>query len=971
MVYNHIDMELDTKNAQLNSLISLFSTNIAQYKSSRYDEANTRIDFIDKFFTLLDWDVANNLGHSENYRDVIREDKVKIDGSQKAPDYSFRVGETRKFFVEAKKPSVNIKEAAEAAYQIRRYAYTAKLSLSILTNFAEFAVYDTRIKPDKDDKASTARIFYCTFEQYEKEFDFIYTTFSKNAILKGSFDKYIEVNKNKKGTSEVDTELLALIEDWRVDLAKNIAKNNPGLSVYNLNTVVQRIIDRIIFLRIAEDRGIEDENLLLMIAKTSSIYEKIILIFKKADLKYNAGLFSDIDWINRIKIDDKILSNIIINLYYPECPYEFSVLPVEILGSIYERFLGKTIRLRAIKGDTHTAIIEEKPEVKKAGGVYYTPQYIVDYIVKNTIGEKVKSKTPDEISKLKICDPACGSGSFLVGAYQYLLNYHLDFYTQVKDLKLALKNGKIYESGFQSYKLTIEEKQRILTNNIFGVDIDNQAVEVSKLSLYLKLLENEGSQAKGELFRHSDLALLPSLENNIKCGNSLIGKDFYTQGNLDLTDDDMIKVNCFDWEKDGFPEIFKAGGFDVVIGNPPWGADIDKYIEYFEEHYPKSTRSYKDSFKLFIEKGFYLLNNYGYFGLIVPSVFMLQPRYIDVRRFLRDNTTIHKLWNIGDGVFGSHVNAPCGVFIVEKNESTKNHKVQFFDTSSLKNNEQRTDAVANPKYHKLLQDNYRKTVEETFISFFRELRENEVLLEDILDFKDAGINYQRVNVGLADKGNSDLSKRLLYEGNKENHDDIEYWKGVDINEYFINQKTNRYVRIKTIKTLRKNERVILNSDYFSLYPKIIWRQTASYPIAALDTKGIWFGRSIQSGIVKPNIKLDIRYILGIINSKYLRWLYIQNVKEEGRIFPQIKFAKMIKLPISFLDLTNKFDKVKHDSLVSLVDKMLELKKKEAAELNQQLKTMISRQIEGVDNAIDTAVYALYGLTEDEIKVVEG
>jgi type I restriction-modification system DNA methylase subunit len=955
---------------QLKSLVSLFSDNLAQYKSSHYDESNTRTDFIDKFFTLLDWDVANNQGFSETYREVVREDKVKIDGSQKAPDYSFRIGGVRKFFVEAKKPSVNIKDAAEPAYQVRRYAYTAKLPLSILTNFEEFAVYDTRIKPGKDDKASTARVFYCTFAQYEQNLDFIFNTFSKNAILKGSFDKYVEENKNKKGTSEVDTELLALVEDWRMVLAKDIARKNPELSIYNLNTVVQRIIDRIIFLRIAEDRGIEDENLLLTVAKTTNIFEKLNLLFTKANVKYNSGLFAYEEWIEKVQIEDKVLSSIIVNLYYPESPYEFSVLPIEILGSIYERFLGKTIHFRTVKGDTHTAIIEEKPEVKKAGGVFYTPQYIVDYIVKNTVGEKIKNKTPEEIANIKICDPACGSGSFLVGAYQYLLNYHLDYYSKEKNVKVAMKNEKIYEVSLKSYKLTIEEKQRILTNCIFGVDIDSQAVEVTKLSLYLKLLENEGKEAEGWLFKYTDKTLLPSLEDNIKCGNSLIGTDFFAQPELDLTDDDRIKVNCFDWEK-GFAEIFKAGGFDVVLGNPPWGADIDKYVRYFEEHYPNSTSSYKDSFKLFMEKGFYLLKDKGYFGHIVPSVFMLQPRYIDVRRFLRDNFTIDKLWNIGDGVFGSHVTAPCGIFVVEKVKPPKKHNVLFLDTTNMKSNEQRIDAIDNPAYRKIEQENYYKTVEETFVSFYRELRQNEVPIENLLDFKDAGINYQRVNVGLKDKGNSDLSDRLLYEGKKENKNDVEYWKGVDINEYFITPSTSRFVRINTTKSLRKNERVILNADYFAIIPKIIWRQTASYPIATLDMKGIWFGRSIQAGIIKSDVQLNIRYILGIMNSKYFRWLYEQNVKEEGRVFPQIKLAKLVKLPIPILTLSAKTDKTKHDSIVSLVDQMLELKQKEAAEPNQQLKTMILRQIEGVDKAIDTAVYGLYNLGEDEIKVVEG
>ncbi|MDR1956884.1 MAG: N-6 DNA methylase, partial [Treponema sp.] len=537
------------KTAQLRSLSALFEANYAQYKSAEYDESNTRTDFIDTFFELLDWDVRNEFGASEQYRDVIREDKVTIEGQKKAPDYCFRIGGVRKFFVEAKKPAVNIKESAEPAYQVRRYAYTAKLPLSILTDFEEFAVYDTRIKPDKNDKASAVRIFYCTFKEYEQYFDFIYNTFSKNAILKGSFDKYVEENKNKKGSSEVDAELLHLVEEWRVELAKNIAIRNNNISIYNLNTVVQKIIDRIMFLRIAEDWGIEDADLLKTVSQCFDVYNRLNQIFVKANIKYNSGLFKTESWIENAAIDDQVLRNIIVNLYYPDCPYEFSVLPVEILGNMYEKFLGKTIRFKGVKGG-HSAVIEEKPEVRKAGGVFYTPQYIVEYIVKNTVGYLVNGKTPSEITKLRIVDPACGSGSFLVGAYQYLLGFHLDYYTNEKNRKAAIKKEKIYEVAHNAYKLTIVEKQRILQNNIYGVDIDHQAVEVTKLSLYLKLLENEGREAAGQLFKFSDLTLLPNLENNIKCGNSLVGTDFYSQGDLGLTEEEQFKINCFDWEKE-------------------------------------------------------------------------------------------------------------------------------------------------------------------------------------------------------------------------------------------------------------------------------------------------------------------------------------------------------------------------------------------------------------------------------------
>jgi type I restriction-modification system DNA methylase subunit len=951
-------MDENDRLEQLKTLVSNFSANIAEYKNIQYDESNTRTDFIDKFFTLLDWDVANNQAWAESYRDVIREDKVSIDGTLKAPDYSFRIGGARKFFVEAKKPSVNIKEAAEPALQVRRYAYTAGLPLSILTNFEEFAIYDTRIKPDKNDKASVARVDYFTFKEYEQKFDFLYNTFSKNAINKGSFDKYVIENKNKKGTSEVDTELLALVEEWRMELAKNIAKNNPNLSIYNLNTVVQKIIDRIIFLRIAEDRGIEDEKILLTVAMTLNIYEKLNLLFTKANVKYNSGLFAYEEWMEKIKIEDKVLSNIIVNLYYPECPYVFSILPIEILGSIYERFLGSTIHFRTVKGDTHTAIVEEKPEVKKAGGVYYTPQYIVDYIVKNTVGEKIKNKKPEDIAVIKICDPACGSGSFLVGAYQYLLNYHLDYYTQENNIKSSLKNKKIFEAGHNTHKLTIDEKQRILTNNIFGVDIDNQAVEVTKLSLYLKLLENESKESSEQLFKYSDMALLPSLEDNIKCGNSLIGNDFYSQGQLDLSDDDRIKVNCFDWEKDGFPEIFKNGGFDVVIGNPPYRtlqlgkkqeSQDECYLDYYQSHYTASFEYKINLFGLFIEKIISaIINDNGYFSFIVPNSLCNTLSFKPIRKFMLDKGSFYIIMDLRYKVFEDAEIGGNAIFLYTKTKEQKNTCIltvnsfeEFFKPviSKVSKKDYLTDhdfnLILNKGASNILQNIYNQN--------------NIVELGSIIKI------YQGIITGdnkkfLSNYAKTDKWKPIL--------------KGRDINRYST-IFNNTYVYYSP-KDLWSNT----DEKMFNVPLKIISRQTSDRIIATLDTESYF---SLDSTHVLHLLTdcIDIKYFLGIYNSKLLNFLYQNKVQESGRVFAQVKTINLKPLPIKMLDTSNNSEKKLHDDIVILVSKMLDLKQKEAAEPNQQLKTMISRQIDSVDKAIDTAVYQLYNLTDDEIKVVEG
>lgn len=427
---------------EIRDLVERFERNRESYKSGEYNETQLRREFLDPFFTALGWDVENKQGYAEAYKDVVHEDAIKIGTATKAPDYSFRIGGIRKFFVEAKKPAVNVKEDIPPAYQVRRYAWSAKLPLSILTDFEELAVYDCRIKPKPSDKPAIGRILYFQSSEYVDRWDELAAIFSREAVLKGSFDKYVESTKGKRGTAEVDDAFLEEIEVWRETLAKDIAANNPKLSVRDLNFAVQRTIDRIIFLRICEDRGIETYGTLQALTNGSRIYPRLCEIFYRADEKYNSGLFHfqkekgrpepPDEFTPGLDIEDKTLKEIIKSLYYPDSSYEFSVLPADILGQVYEQFLGKVIRLTA----GHQAKVEEKPEVKKAGGVYYTPTYIVDYIVKNTVGkilDELSGKENDKkilksVSKLRILDPACGSGSFLIGAYQYLLNWHRDWY---------------------------------------------------------------------------------------------------------------------------------------------------------------------------------------------------------------------------------------------------------------------------------------------------------------------------------------------------------------------------------------------------------------------------------------------------------------------------------------------------------------------------------------------------------------
>ncbi|MDR1923804.1 MAG: N-6 DNA methylase, partial [Planctomycetaceae bacterium] len=545
---------------KIDELVEKFSSQIESYEKIDYNEAQTRQDFINPFFKALGWDIDNEGGYSESNREVIHEDKVKIDGATKSPDYAFRLGGgNRLFFVEAKKPSIHLKDAQEPAYQLRRYAWNSKLAISILTNFKEFAVYDCTKKPIHTDKASTARITYLTYKDYTNKteifrnfrsgFDFLWSTFGKESILKGGLESFIKNDTYKKGASTVDQDFLQLMDDWRELLAHSICRNNKELTEEELNFVVQQTLDRIVFLRIAEDRRIESVDSLRKATEQGNFYKNLFKQFIQADEKYNSGLFDfGKDKISAtISIDNHVIKTIIKDLYYPSS-YDFSVIPVEILGSVYEQFLGKVIRLTS----GHRIKIEEKPEVRKAGGVFYTPQYIVQYIVKNTVGKLIENKTPKDVSQIKIVDPACGSGSFLLGAYQFLLDWHQDYYLKHSQPSKGRKTDPLSPQG----NLSTVEKKRILLNNIFGVDLDVNAVEVTKLSLLLKCMEGETEASIETAQRLFHERILPSIDDNIRDGNSLIDTDFY-DNNFDFGDDRKIKP--FNWQK-AFPNVFKQGG---------------------------------------------------------------------------------------------------------------------------------------------------------------------------------------------------------------------------------------------------------------------------------------------------------------------------------------------------------------------------------------------------------------------------
>ncbi len=977
---------------KISELVERFEEQFDSYKKSDYNETLTRRDFIDPFFKTLGWDIDNEEGYAQSYREVIHEDKVKIGRATKAPDYSFRLGGGKRlFFVEAKKPSVSIKDEIQPAYQVRRYGWSAKLSVSVITDFEEFAIYDCTRRPFPTDKASVARIKYINFKDYLNEFDFIWDTFSKERVLKGSFDKFIAGTANKRGTATVDKEFLISLDGWRTYLATSISLRNKELNEDELNFAVQQTIDRLIFLRIAEDRDVEPYGNLQVAIKQGDYYQNLFSIFKEADDKYNSGLFDlKKDQISQhLKIDNKVIKTILNELYYPICPYEFSVLSVEILGSAYEQFLGKVIRITP----AHHAVIEDKPEVRKAGGVYYTPQYIVEYIVKHTVGKLIEGKKPNEISNIKIVDPACGSGSFLIGAYQYLLDFHKDFYSNNgKSSKGGTKNNPLTPEG----NLTTAEKKRILLNNIYGVDIDVNAVEVTKLSLLLKCMEGETSASISHQLSMFHERVLPSLENNIKDGNSLVDMD-YKDGIIDF--EEVKHVKPFSWDI-AFPEVFnrdveidkrlpfkkqfnnvknlhektnelidsltanelQAGykkinaGFDIVIGNPPYVKVSDKeVIHYFDRKYIDQDYQ-QDLYLLFLERYKKLLVTGGKLGVIIPNTWLQSIKFRNIRRYLVNQYYWERILDIKEHIFKAVVDTH--VLIFEKNDYIKNSsliidtyqkgKIEFsqeINQNHLPDNGDIINVVSNDE-DKLL---------------FEKIKEKSVFIKDISKVYN-GVKPFEKGKGTPIQTEKTMKLKPFVQVNQpkpigENW--LPLMRGSLMNQYENRWNNNSWIQYGEWLAAPRDKKI------FEAEEKIIVRQTGDSIIATIIGKNIIARDNLH--ILISN-SLSHKFILGILNSKLTDFYYYQINPERGEVLAQVKKSHVEQLPLPNI---NEQNRLLHNQIIIYVEQLLQLHQEFQTENLQHKKMHIENRITYFESKIDELIYQLYELTDEEIHIVEG
>lgn len=1036
-------------------------------------EAQIEQNFIRPLFRYLNWNTENEGLSPAHY-----EFKVQVTNRKGLrPDYILNVDGRDVLVMDAKQVRYQMHDP-RWLYQVYSYAYSTqnskpaeKMDFAILTDFQEFIVLDCTLFAAKPEAVNNFRVIDWRYTDYVERFDELWELFERGHVREhsrrgevsrpksvdtpsgegeprpyGLWSMYLSPQKVKSNRISPDKAFLAEMDDektgWRVLLAKDMKRRNPAADGELITAAVQLLIDRLIFIKALSDREVDRDYLSEIKARVTEAglgaddagwFTSCKTIFDELNNFYNGSIFAPRPELENVSVSNKVVQSVITDLQPENSPYNFAALPVEILGTIYERFLGRVVRTteKQVK-------IEEKPEVRKAGGVYYTPQYIVDYIVMNTLGEKLgmmndevgmKNLTPAEVSKIKILDPSCGSGSFLLGAYDYLIQWHKEYFARAGKEKRDRESFYLDESG--QVRLTAKLKREILKNNLFGVDIDPQAVEVTRFSLSLKALEDlrEGELTEERTLFHQ--TVLPDLSGNIKCGNSLIGNDYF-EGQMFTDMAEMKRVNAFDWKAE-FKDIMDNGGFDCVIGNPPYiriqtlkeWAPLE--VEIYKELYQSAKAGNYDIYVVFVEKALNLLSGRGRMGYILPHKFFNSQYGAGLRGLIANGRHLGRVIHFGDQqVFDGATTYTCLLFLDKTgNDDFEMVKVQdldawreqFIQTSEVLKTSEVSGRIPAAN---ATEAEWNFTVGKG-AGLFEKLSQMPVKLGDVADLF-VGLQTDADDVYILEERKRDGNKVLCfskYTGQEHWFEDEHlksFLKGsLNIRRYFFSDATKRLIfpyHIVDSKSvlyegkeykykypltwsyleeckdrLSARNKGNMGKDWYGyVYKKNHTRfdgkkllvpslATGSCFAPDLDGKFYFVGSGGGGGggygiTLLPNIEIDYLFLLGILNSS----LISEFIKRISTPFQNGYFALnrqyIEQLPIRTIDFTNPGDKSAHEKMVALVEQMLALHKSKAGAKTQSEIELYERQIQSVDGQIDRLVYELYGLSEEEIRIVE-
>ncbi|HIC45650.1 Eco57I restriction-modification methylase domain-containing protein [Methylophaga sp.] len=629
-------------------------------KSSTYQETEVRVEFIDPLFKLLGWQMDNASGLSSSLRDVLREESQQTESSTKKPDYTFRIATKRKFFLEAKRPSVDIRISKESAFQVRSYGYTAGHDIAVLTNFRTLRIYDARLQPKAGDAADVGLLVSIDYEDYVSKADYILKTLGRDQVASGSIEETFK--STSSGDIPANASFLNRINSWRVRISQDLVSRHPQLTINELSDLTQKIINRIIFIRMCEDRGIEGEYVLRDVAQKKSMLE-LRALFKRLDDRYNTGLFdvSKDRLQDNYELDCNVFIDIVDEVYAPNSPYSFGVLDADFLGQVYELFLGQQLIL---KSDGSIAL-EIKPAYVHRE-IVTTPQPIVDEVVDRVFKSKfydMKSSgllTLDSINSLHVFDIAVGSSRFLLKAFDELIEAAIECLISQGDYK------HLYRVAENNYKLDFAVKKDVLRNCLFGCDIDFNAVEIARFSLMVRLLEDE---TKDTLPPVNHKKILPDLDNNIFYGNTVVDSEEFSTTSEDV----LNKTVPFNWVLSGLPN-----NFDVIIGNPPYIkteemiSDNQEEMDYFKRHYRTAYKQF-DKYFVFIETALSKAKSDAWIGMVVPNKWITIGSGKKLREILSKGGFVSQLVDFGNEKIFDGKSAYVCLLILSKDGVTDFH----------------------------------------------------------------------------------------------------------------------------------------------------------------------------------------------------------------------------------------------------------------------------------------------------------
>ncbi|WP_018079485.1 Eco57I restriction-modification methylase domain-containing protein [Thiobacillus denitrificans] len=930
----------------IQEIVSDFESFRTRFVEPSYLESQARVDFIDKFWIALGWDVR----HTEQRNPYMQE--VRVEASQpsetgrKRPDYAFYLApEFRepKFFVEAKRPGVDLNDPNHLL-QCIRYGWNAGLPLVILHNVAELLVVDSRFRADA---GSVGQRVVAKFDlpslRDDTTFDKLYFLLSREAVGGGSLHAFVDALPTsrrrpsqhglfKGGYRAIDISFLETLEEWREQLARSLKNRNSWLDGPSLTEVTQRVLDRLVMLRFLQDKGIETRIGIETIAQKGASWGNFQSASRQLDSIYNGIVFKHHPLIDgtKLDVDDASFLQICDELDPRSSEYDFVQIPIQILGSIYERFLGKVI----VTTDKR-ARIEDRPEVRKAGGIYYTPTHIVHYIIDATLDPLVAGKSFGEIKKLRIIDTACGSGSLLIASFEKLIMASAEWFNKNPDKARAA--GCIQtESG--DWRLSLAQKRELLVSCIYGIDLDHQAIEVAQLSLFLKLLEEESATSTSLGQREFEQALLPSLTYNIINGNALIDVDFY-DGDLLPKNDLALKPIPL---KRSFPKVFEDGGFHAVVGNPPYLFITEISEEekgYFQRRY-KTTEYRFDIYGLFIERAATeILRPGGRLGYIIPHTLLANDSFEKARRLLLSVGFIDQVVDIGPGVFQGASNETM-VFIYE-NAKPGRRRTQVCVTESK-------NFPKPAKSFVLKQDLWEKNPKAAWLvhvdadaaQFLKVMDAAKRRLGDLCT----------VNQGLRTGDNAKYLSTAEMKGGK--------WEraagGAEVQRYQPIQD-GLWVLYDPALLDAPRKRALFDRPEKIVVQEIRNISLSQRIVATLDRQRTFCLQSTNVIGLKPGIDVDLRFLLGVVNSAVMNHYFRLRFPANNHIASNQLAA--LPVPLS--------TPAEEKRIGALVDAVISATEQLLHSMSEHERTALRNRLGALEEQINRAVCNLFGVQQPE------